>query len=58
MTVTSEGFQVGARWVPAREQWFVVRKVLMTHVKSEQARRLSEETASLWWIDWVESQAA
>ena len=42
VTVSFEGFQVGDRWVPAREQWFIARKVLLTHVKPEQARRLAE----------------
>ena len=28
--------------MPAREQWFIVRKVVLTHFKKEQARRLSE----------------
>ena len=42
ITVTREGFQVGDRWVPAREMWFIARKVIMTHIKGHQARKLAE----------------
>ena len=40
--VSWEGFQVGPRWVPLTEQWFITRKVLVRHFKVELARSLSE----------------
>ena len=42
ITVSHEGFMVGPRFVPCREQWFVLRKVLTLHLKMESARRLAE----------------
>ena len=34
ISVTEEGFDAGARWIPSREQWFIVRKALMQHPKA------------------------
>ena len=48
ITVSCDGFQVGVRWVPSREQWFIVRKVLMVHLKAEHARRLAERRPLLF----------
>ena len=42
ITISFEGFQVGERWLPARELWFVARKVLMAHIKEGQAKKLAE----------------
>ena len=46
ITITSEGFQVGERWFRQREQRFIACKVLLTHLKSEHARRLGERASS------------
>ena len=48
ITVSCEGFSVGPQWVPLREPWFVVRKVLMRHLKREQARRLADRRPLLY----------
>ena len=48
ITVSCDGFQVGTRLLPSREQWFVARKVLMAHLKGEHARRLAERRPLLF----------
>ena len=48
VTVSHEGFRVGVRWVPYREEWFVVRKVLTSHLKMECARRLAERRPTIF----------
>ena len=48
ITVSHEGFLVGLRFVPYREQWFVLRKVLTLHLKIESARRLAERRPLLF----------
>ena len=48
ITITHEGFMIGARWVPAREEWFIVRKVATKHLKDEQARRLAARRPALF----------
>ena len=47
ITVSSEGFMIGPRWVPIREEWFVTRKVATCHLKMEHARRLAERRPAI-----------
>ena len=42
ITVTWEGFQVGERWLPTRELWFISRKVIVAHIKEWHAKKLAE----------------
>ena len=46
--VLNEGFLVGPRWVPLREEWFVIRKVITRHLKMECARRLVERRPGIF----------
>ena len=48
ITVSNEGFMIGARWVPVREEWFVIRKVATRHLKTEHARRLAERRPAIF----------
>ena len=48
ITVSNEGFWVGPRWVPLREDWFVIRKVITRHLKMESARRLAERRPAIF----------
>ena len=48
ITVLERGFQVGATFVPASEEWFIARKILLKHVKNEQALRLARRRPALF----------
>ena len=41
VTITHNGFELPDRRVSVREEWFVARKVILAHLKQEQARRLA-----------------
>ena len=58
--ITSDGFSVGGRWVPSREEWFIIRKVLLTHFKGEQARRLAARRPHMYegLVGWNPKQHA
>ena len=46
--VTPAGFELGDRLLSLREEWYISRKVLVGHLKSEQAKRLAMRRPTLF----------
>ena len=56
--VTPTGFELPDRRVSVKEEWFVARKVMLAHLKQEQARRLAMRRPTLYagLITWNPKQ--
>ena len=48
ISILETGLQVGGAFVPAREEWFIVRKALVSHLKKQQALRLARRRPALF----------
>ena len=48
VTITPTGFELPDRRGSGREEWFVARKVFLSHLKKEQARRLAVRRPTLY----------
>ena len=41
--ISSSGFLAGEVWLPAREPWYVCRKVLIAHTKQRELANLADK---------------